>query len=324
MPSRRIETEIDRLYQLPPDEFTAARNALAKDAGSDAAEVRRLTKPPIAAWAVNQLYWKQRDVYDALVGASKELRQVHKAVLAGRRGDLRAAGKVHDEALDAALKAALSLLKDGGHPVADSTRQTILTTLRALPSDEPAGRLTRALQPGGFEMLAGLSIGGSRQPERPRQPEAATPEARPAKSAGGGKIVQKGKPADEDVTPAEKRARAQAASRARDAAGKADRELRAAEHTAQRMEFEAARSVREAEKALQQIELAREAVAAAQETLAAAEAAAASADRTRKDAERRSKEADEAMEAARGRARTAQEALEAALPASSGRSTARR
>ena len=57
------------------------------------------------------------------------------------------------------------MLQEGGHPATDATRQAILTTLRALPSDEPAGRLTRALQPGGFEMLAGLSIGGGRKVE---------------------------------------------------------------------------------------------------------------------------------------------------------------
>ena len=90
---RRIETEVDRLYQLPPDEFTAARNALAKEAGADRAEVRGLGKPPIAAWAVNQLYWKRRDVYDPLIAASIELRKHHKAVLAGRTADIRDAGK---------------------------------------------------------------------------------------------------------------------------------------------------------------------------------------------------------------------------------------
>ena len=33
MASPSLDTEIDRLYQLPLDEFTAARNALAKEAG---------------------------------------------------------------------------------------------------------------------------------------------------------------------------------------------------------------------------------------------------------------------------------------------------
>ena len=65
MAPRRLETDIDQLYQLPLEEFTSARNTLARTAGADAAEVRKLAKPPLAAWAVNQLYWKRREVYDA-------------------------------------------------------------------------------------------------------------------------------------------------------------------------------------------------------------------------------------------------------------------
>jgi hypothetical protein len=48
--------------------------------------------------------------------------------------------------------------------VTDATRQAISTTLRALPSDDPPGRLTRALQPGGFEMLAGITPGARGRP----------------------------------------------------------------------------------------------------------------------------------------------------------------
>jgi hypothetical protein len=306
MASRRVEEEIDQLYKLAPDEFTAARNALVKGAGADAPEVKRLAKPAIPAWAVNQLYWKRRDVYDALIDASKELRQVHKAVLAGKRGDLRAAGKVHDEALETASRTALSMLQDAGHPAADATRQAILTTLRALPSDEPAGRLTRALQPGGFEMLAGLSIGGG-QKGSVREKEAPAPPKPVVKRT----IATKDKEqiAAKELTPAEKRAQAEALSRAREAVTKAEREFRAAEHTAQREEFEAARAAREAEKAERQIEVAREAVETAEQELKAARAAAATAARARDAAERRSRDAQRAAAAARARHEKAIEGL---------------
>src|SRR5215210_4841946 len=134
--------EIDRLFHLPLDEFTAARNALAKAAGKNGAAIKQLAKPPLAAWAVNQLYWSSREEYDALVRASEEMRRTHKAVIEGRRGDLRAAGREHELALDAALKATLAVVKDAGQPVTDTTRHAILNTLRALPSDEQPGRLT--------------------------------------------------------------------------------------------------------------------------------------------------------------------------------------
>src|SRR5215467_583167 len=67
MPARLLDAEIDRLYQLPLDEFTAARNVLAKQAGGEAGRVRALGKPSVPAWIVNQLYWRDRKVWDALV-----------------------------------------------------------------------------------------------------------------------------------------------------------------------------------------------------------------------------------------------------------------
>ena len=114
--ARDLGREIDTLYQLPLDEFTSARNALAKTAGTDGASVKGLQKPPIAAWAVNQLYWNRRDVYDTLIEAAETLRASHTAVLAGKSADLRAAGKDHEAALEAALKASIGLLQESGHP----------------------------------------------------------------------------------------------------------------------------------------------------------------------------------------------------------------
>lgn len=112
-PTRTLDSQIDRLYQLPPDEFTEARNALAKELGKDGASVRKLSKPPAAAWAVNQLYWSRRPVYDSLIAAASALRAAHGQVLAGKRADLRAAGAAHEEALDAAVKETLGILKIG-------------------------------------------------------------------------------------------------------------------------------------------------------------------------------------------------------------------
>ena len=160
----KLETEIDKLFQLPLAEFTRARNALAKAAGPDGADIKSLTKPPVAAWAVNQLYWHNRDTYTALIEAADQMRRAHKAVIEGRSGDLRASGKAHEAALDEALKATLGIMKQQGQPVTEATKQAILNTLRALPADEPPGRLTRTLAPGGFEMLAGIAVGVRRGP----------------------------------------------------------------------------------------------------------------------------------------------------------------
>lgn len=300
MAARRIETEIDRLYQLAPDAFTAERNALAKTAGPDTPAVKRLVKPPIAAWAVNQVYWRRRDVYDALIKASKELRQAHKAVLSGKKGDVRTAAKAHEAALDAALKAALALLDAEGHPATEATRQAVATTLRALPVDDPPGRLTRTLQPGGFEMLAGLSIAAGTKGPRAQAASAPGPALTTAPVGRTPKTAQTSGAFQRKTAHAVKEAEdPKAAARAREAAAKAARELREAEHTARREEFEAARAAREADKASRQLEQARAALAEAQRELEAAEAAARDAVRTKEAADERAAAAEQALEVAR-------------------------
>ena len=68
--AQKADSPLDRLYQLPLSEFVSARNALAKESGTDSAEIRSLPKPSLPAWAVNQLYWRRRDVYDDLIAAA--------------------------------------------------------------------------------------------------------------------------------------------------------------------------------------------------------------------------------------------------------------
>jgi hypothetical protein len=183
---------------------------------------------------------------------------------------------VHDEAVEHALKSTLSVVQDEGQPVTDATRQAILTTLRALPVDEAPGRLAQALQPGGFEMLTGLSITPVRQGKFGGKAEPA-PARAPATKEKPGAAASKTK------TKEDARARQQA----KEAAVKAARELRVAEHEAQREEFEAARAAREAEKAAQAVERAREAVEEAQKDLEEAQRSAREAERTREAARRR-------------------------------------
>ena len=291
-----LEHDLDRLYQVPLTEFTAERNALAKRAGARAAEIRALAKPTLAVWAVNQLYWRHRAVYDALVEAANDLRATHKAVLAGRRGDLRAAGKTHDDALDPALKATLSIVSASGHPVTDATRQVIATTLRGLPSEDPPGRLTRPLQPGGFGTLAGITPsgrvrlpgGGGAAREAPRSTEA-TAEKPAARSTAREKEREKAK---------------------KEAAALAARVLREAEQAARRAEFEAARAARDAEAADERVASAREALEKAEAELRAREREAAAAAKKRDRSRDAAGEADAALRRARERAEAARAEIE--------------
>jgi hypothetical protein len=283
-----LDAQIEGLYRLPLPDFTAARNALAKGAGQRAAEVRDLGKPPLPAWAVNQLYWQRRKTYDALMDAAQEMRGAHAAVLGGQSADVRAAGKEHEAQVSAAVDAAIEILKESGHPVTDATRQSLVTTLRALPSDEAPGMLTRTLQPGGFEALAGLSIKGAVAPPAVRKPE---PKA--AASA-----------------PKETAREARARDKAEETLAHATRVMKEAEHDAQRQEFERVRTAKDQERAKKAIGDAEEALEDAKRALDKAISAHAAARKKTEAAERRAEEAEQAADMARERLKAARAVLD--------------
>lgn len=150
------DDQIDHLYQLPLDEFTGARNALAKESGDN--NVKKLEKPNLAAWAVNQLYWHQRKLYDEVIKTSGQLRTAHKQMLAGKSSDVKAAEVFHNEAMRKAKDAIRRMLGDAGNKGADAVMMPITETLDALPTTDQPGRLTKPLRRTGFEALQGVTI----------------------------------------------------------------------------------------------------------------------------------------------------------------------
>ena len=97
------------LYGLPLDRFVAERGALAKSLRADgkrdeAAEVAKLRKPSVAAWAVNQLVRTQSREVKALFKAGDQLQRAQADLLAGKgdAGKLRAAAEREREAVDRA------------------------------------------------------------------------------------------------------------------------------------------------------------------------------------------------------------------------------
>ncbi len=156
-----LDDDIDRLYQGPLDGFTDARNALAKAAKRP--ELKKLEKPSLAAWAVNQLHWHHRQVLDELGAAAAVLLEQHHRTLAGAPAEVQAAEQTHRDRVRQALTAAKDLLRTAGQPDTPATLEAIRTTLEALPAPEVQGRLTRPLAPRGLEALAGLVV-ASRRP----------------------------------------------------------------------------------------------------------------------------------------------------------------
>ena len=156
----RIENAIDALFALPLDEFTAARNTLAarlKKEGrpGDAERVKSLQKPPVSAWAVNQLYRQHREAFDRLLEAAREFRKAQaRESLEARRDSLRELSQL-----------AADILQTAGHNAGPDTLRRVGTTLEALSTYLSApgssypmypGRLTEDVDPPGFDVLAGL------------------------------------------------------------------------------------------------------------------------------------------------------------------------
>ncbi|MGQ0733970.1 MAG: hypothetical protein ACT4QD_09975 [Acidobacteriota bacterium] len=173
-------SEVDRLYQLPLEEFTAARNELAKRGGRTDPAIRGLEKPTVAAWAVNHLYWHDRLVYDRLVTAAERVRLAHHARLAGKDSALGDAERAHGEALREAMDAVRARLRASGEAASPATLEAVGQTLRALPTDAAAGRLARPLKPRAFDALAGVAL-------RPLSPKAPPPVGSPPGSSRSSK-----------------------------------------------------------------------------------------------------------------------------------------
>ena len=176
--------EIDTLYQRPLSDFTAARNELAKRAGKTDPAIKALEKPSVPAWAVNQLYWRERKLYDQLVAASDALRKAHRAVLAGKTADLDASERAHRDALRAAVDRCKALLAESGEAATAGTMTAVSETLSALPAEIAPGRLTRPLKPSGFEVLTGVPARPAvAAPSRPQRPALVKNAGAAAKSA---------------------------------------------------------------------------------------------------------------------------------------------
>jgi hypothetical protein len=151
-------TQLDELFQLAPGEFTAARNALAKTLTGDAAkEARALRKPNAVAWSANNLYWKARAQWDALMKAGRALREAQIGALKGKKTDVRGATEKHREALGHAVKRAHAIAQAAGvHPDTDQLARMLdaLSLAEALPDD--VGRFSDVVQPSGFDALTGV------------------------------------------------------------------------------------------------------------------------------------------------------------------------
>jgi hypothetical protein len=243
-PVASLESRIDALYQLPLAGFTGARTALAKSlAGPEALRVRRLAKPTLVPWAINQLYWNARPVYDRVMQSGNRLRAAQIAQLKGRPADIRDATEAHREALARAVHKSGELAAAvGSRPSGEALARTLeALSLSGTPLEHP-GRLTEILQPAGFEALSGITPAARQAPDSvPRAPR--TKEMASPKGAH-----------EEEKRAREERLRERERAEAR---RKADAAVKAAESVLKRAQAAEQRARSGAEEAAQDVENAK-------------------------------------------------------------------
>jgi hypothetical protein len=179
------------LYGLPLEEFTPARDALAKDlrnAGKKEAadEVKALRKPSVSAWAVNQAVRRRPQEAKALVKAGDELRKAQRGVVGGRGAPsgLRDATAVHRRLVEELTDEARAALEERGAAAA-ATVTRIAQTLRAASIDKEAsktltaGTLAEDVEQAGFGPLLAAVPSGTRPQRRAAAKPAPKPRAEP-------------------------------------------------------------------------------------------------------------------------------------------------
>jgi hypothetical protein len=269
-----VDEAAGRLYALPLEEFTRARDALARELRKAkerdaAAAVAKLKKPSQAAWAANQLSREQRDLVDDLLAAGEDLREAQENAMAGKGAEaLRDAAATERAAVDALVTAAKELRPSGRKPT-DATLDRLRTTLHAAAADEEvraaleAGRLVEDVEGGG----AWGMIGGVAPAPRKERPERPAPRKRAA---------------DKEGPAREAREREERLREERERRQRLEGELREARAERRARDRELDRAEREAARAAQRLEAA---LAAAEEARTYAEEAKAELEATREAAE---------------------------------------
>jgi len=311
-----VEAGIERLYGLPPEEFVAARDELARQLrkDGDAAAAKRvagLRRPTVVAWAVNQAARRRPELVTDLVEAGERLRQAQRRALSGLRGGaLRTAGSERRRAVERLLAEATSVLEESGRSP-EAHRDAIAATLQSASSTEAAAAAVRAgtldrelAAPSGFGEVAGLQL---LQP--PPEPEAPERPASPARRR------VKLDPARRRELDAARRQRDQRRREARTAASVAGKAREAADQAAE-AESEAAEAARRlAGESAQARRASEEARRAAEEARRVADEAREAADTAKTRSQRAARRARDAVEEAIDAetvAGTAREALERA------------
>jgi hypothetical protein len=180
------------LYGLAPDEFTAARNQIAKTAkdhgdAPGSVAITALRKPTLAAWLANQLVRTDPDGINDLTELGEQLRAAHLAADGAR---LRQLTERRHRLVRDLVKTARDHAATLGHTVSGPVAERLSETLDAALVDPGAaqllrtGQLTSALRHVGFGVVDETGEPAKLAPIAPRIVRRAPAPKTPAKPAG--------------------------------------------------------------------------------------------------------------------------------------------
>jgi hypothetical protein len=202
VPEPPLPSRPDDLFELEPEEFTAARNALAKRLRSEgdqdtAAQVAALRRPPVSAWALNQIARRDPSAIEDALAASAAL----DAALRSSDGSARDAQSAFREAAGRLVTAALDVVTSSGRRVTTAVQMEVQATVQAAAVHPELATALRAGVLVDDETAPGFEVGTTEWTPQARRPAAgkATPKkAAPKKGApknAGAKKAPAKKPA---------------------------------------------------------------------------------------------------------------------------------
>jgi hypothetical protein len=170
----------DELFRLPPEEFTAARDRLARelteaDDRDAARKVKALRRPTAAAWAVNTAVRRKPDLVAALLEAADRLRIAQRRAASGLSAeDFREAMTERRRVVRRLAEEVEAVLSEAGR-TSEAHLAAATRTFEAAASDASsgeavrAGRLSKELTPSsGFDAIDAFAvIPGAAEPSTP-------------------------------------------------------------------------------------------------------------------------------------------------------------
>ncbi|UUU29965.1 hypothetical protein JIX56_08740 [Streptomyces sp. CA-210063] len=169
-----VEQALDELFTTPPPVFVSRRQELAaraKAAGrvADARRIRAAHRPSLAAWAANLLLRSQPEESRRFLELGRALREAYQSLDADGIKEL---SEQRRSVVFALSRQAGELAREAGHPLSDTVRRDVESTLRAVLADQDAaglwatGRLESALVPP-TDFPARAAAGPLRKPAAP-------------------------------------------------------------------------------------------------------------------------------------------------------------